>query len=420
MDSIGLADPERLSRMVSPGPRVMFVHHWGVIMAGGEFWIKNLAEQLGAQGVTIVAALRERGPLFTALVEMQIAVRTVPLDFLRARPRRAIVPSGIGLLRSALQLARLARSADARIMHAFSLESAEAALLACGIARLPLVVTVMNCGPFPKLDGWVLRRCDRVIVVSRAVEADVLGLGVSANRVAVIPSGITFEDLPQTRSGHLRRELGISDETPLIGVIATLERKKAQDTLLRAVPAILREYPHAEFVLIGADHSRTSTASGPYETELRQLVSSLGCAHKVHFLGFRASAAALLPDLDVSVLCSRKEALGHAAIESLAVGVPLVATEVEGLKEVVEDGVTGILVPPDDPRALARGVISTLSDRAAAKRLSLTGQQSVRDRFDARHLATRNREVYEALLAPRGAERLRGAESRMVDGRDSA
>jgi glycosyltransferase involved in cell wall biosynthesis len=381
--------------------RVLFVHRWGAIMAGGEVWITNLARCLTARGVAITAALQIRGPLYAALADLGVAVRPVELAYLQATPRRAVVSSGAGVLRSALRLRALVGASGARLIHAFSPEAAQAALIAARLARVPLVVTIMNCGPYPPFDRQILRRSDRVLAVSRAVEGDLLALGIRPERIACIPSGIDFAHLDRAGSGTLRRELGLPAGTPLIGMVATLEPKKAQDVLLRAIPAVLETFPEARFVLLGTDHATTAAAAGPYEAELRRLAHALQIADHVHFLGHRPEAAALLGDLDVSVLCSRKEALGLAAVESLAAGVPFVASAVEGLREVVADGVTGLLVPPDDPPALAAGIAGLLGDRALARRLGAAGRRDVRDRFDADRLALRNLAVYEALLARR-------------------
>jgi glycosyltransferase involved in cell wall biosynthesis len=181
-------------------------------------------------------------------------------------------------------------------------------------------------------------------------------------------------------------------------MVATLEPKKAQDVLLRAVPMVLAAFPAAHFALVGGSHSPGDALTGSYEGDLRRLARSLGVAERVHFLGFRPRAAALLPDLDVSVLCSRHEALGLAAVESMAAGVPLAATAVEGLLEVVEDGVTGLLVPPDDPSSLARSINALLGNRTLAATLAANGRREARARFDANHLAALNRKVYEELL----------------------
>lgn len=378
--------------------RVLFVHRWGVIMAGGEVWIRNLASHLRNLGAQITAALHVRGPLYVALSDLQITTEPVRLDYVRAGHPKELLTSSVGVLESARQLWRLARNSGSQVLHAFSAESAEVAFLAARMGRLPLVVTVMNCGPYPKLDAHIFRHADRVIAASRAVERDLLDLGVPPERIIHITLGINFDELPSTGTGQLREELGIDRATPLIGLAATLERKKAQDVMLRAFPLILEQFPNARLVFLGADHESSAEGYGSYEAELRTLAATLGISQQVHFAGFRKNAPVLIAEFDVSVLCSRKEALGLAAVESLALGVPMVGTAVEGLQEVIEDGITGLLVPPDNPEALAHAINRLLSDRSFASALGKQGRQRVRARFDAARLAQENRAVYEAVL----------------------
>lgn len=384
-----------------PTMRVMFVHRWGLTMAGGELWLKNLSRYLSRQDVVIIPALHTRGPLFPALEAMSIPVHHVQVDFLRATPRWAMATSALGILLTARRLMRLAASAGIDVIHAFSPESAQSALVASRLLGIPLVVTIHNCGPYPAFDRFVLRQADQVIAVSHAVEQDLLSLGVRRDRLACIPVGIAFDERPNARHGELRGQLGVADDTPLVGMVANLEPKKAQDVLLRALPSVLRLFPTAQFVLLGCDKTSTESTLGRYEEALRNLAEELQVTDHVRFMGFCPDAATLISDLDVSVLCSRKEALGLAAVESLAARVPLIASDVEGLREVVDHGRNGLLVPPDDPDALAGAIRILLGNRELGDRLAAQGQETARQRFDATILAARNREIYQALRTNR-------------------
>ncbi|MCG8348313.1 MAG: glycosyltransferase family 4 protein [Chloroflexales bacterium] len=379
--------------------RAMFVHRWGAIMAGGELWLRELIIQLRQQNVAISVALSIDGPLYANLREMGVATHLTELEFLRATPRSALLKSSVGLLHSALRLWGLIIATRTQIVHAFSAEAAEVAYLATRLARAPLTVTVHNCGPFPRFDLMILRCCEQIIAISQAVATDLQMAGIPAQRITLIPSGVTFASRDSGTAGALRQELGLAPTARIIGLIATLESKKAQDVLIAAVPAILARFPDAHILLIGAAHASSPGAPGRYEQQLRQLASDLRVAEHVHFLGYRPAAATFIHQFDVAVLCSRKEALGLAAIEALAAGAPLVATAVEGLKEVVADGNTGLLVPPDDPSALAAAIIRLLADRALGAQLAARGSQAVRERYDAARLAERHCRLYSDLLA---------------------
>lgn len=378
--------------------RVLFVHNWGMTMAGGERWVYNLANHLDQQHVHVVAALHTRGPLYAGIEELGIGVHHVELDFLRATPRAAALTSGLGVLKSALRLRQIIVANDVDIVHAFCPEAAQPAYIAARMARAPVVVTLMNCGPWVAFDEHVLRHCDRVIPNSRAVEHDLLAQGLDPQMLTHIPIGIDMDDERAPRTGRLRSELGVESDTPLIGMVANLERKKAQDTLIRAMPAVLRIFPDAHVVFFGRDKESTPSSAGPYESDLRQLATDLGIANRVHLAGFRPDVRELIPDLDVSVLCSRRDAHPLAAVESLAAGLPFVATAIEGLPEIVDDGDTGLLVPCDDDGQLASAITTLLADRELAQRLAGKAFDVSRERFSASALARQNRAVYDDLL----------------------
>ncbi len=389
---------QETSAQACPPIRAMFVHRWGVIMAGGEIWLKELIVQLRKQNVAISVALHINGSLYTTLRDMGVATHLTELDFLRATPRSELLTSSVGLLRSALRLWGLIKATRVQVIHAFSAEAAEPTLLAARLAQVPCVATIMNCGPYPRFDVHILRHFDAVIAISRAVEADLLASHVPAERMHLIPLGIQFDHSSPITSTDIRNELGLPTDAQLIGLVATLERKKAQDVLIRAAQTICDRFPHAHIVFIGKDHATAPGKLGAYEAELRQLATDLKLTHRVHFLGYRADAAALMHQFDVAVLCSRKEALGLAAVEALAAGVPLVASAVEGLKEVVDDGETALLIPPDDPPALAQAVTRILANPAFGSQLAARGSRTVRERYDAAQLAKRNQHLYTTLL----------------------
>lgn len=374
--------------------RVLLVHRWGVTMAGGERWILNLATHLHHKHVDYLAALSTRGPLYAALENIDIDVHPLMLNFLQAQPRLRLAPSSVKLLHSGWRLSRLISNFGVQIIHGFSPEVAEPAYVASRLTGIPMVITVMNCGPYPPLDVTILRRCGRVIAISKAVERDLIDAGVPQAKIARIPLGIAFADVPSRPTGRLREDLGLSKSTPLVGMMANLEPKKAQDVLIRALPCVIRSVPDVHLAFLGRDKAGTEATPGQYETSLHQIAHDLGLGERVHFLGFRTDAAQLVADVNVAVLCSRREAQGLAAIEALAARVPLVATDVEGLREVVRDKCTSLVVPPDDPDALGSAIVKLMLEREFAKRLADAGSLDVRKRFNASVLAQQNHIVY--------------------------
>jgi glycosyltransferase involved in cell wall biosynthesis len=211
------------------------------------------------------------------------------------------------------------------------------------------------------------------IVVSEKQRRDFVELGIERpERLRVVRYGLNLEPLlsadalPKT----LRAELGVPDSTRLVGVVGRLVRIKGQDVFIRAAVEIARQFPDVHFVLAGGGDARP---------EYEALVAELGLTGRFHFLGWRRDVPNVLANLDVVVLPTVNDFEGTplAVIEALAVGRPVVATDVGGVSEVIKEGQTGLLMPIRDPEAIARGVFRLLSDPATAMALASAGRDLV-------------------------------------------
>ena len=199
---------------------------------------------------------------------------------------------------------------------------------------------------------------DRYLCVSRGVLEAMARGGVPRQRLALVPSGIEPTPPPTI---DLRERLGLAADAPLLGTSAALTGEKRHRDLLAAVPRILERVPEAHLAWFGA---------GPLRRELETERDRMGLSARVHVLGFRDDARALMAQCTIAVLASDNEGIATALIEAQADGVPVVATAVGGVPEVVQDGLTGRLIPRRDPEALAVAVIELLGDaeRRAAMR----------------------------------------------------
>ena len=247
---------------------------------------------------------------------------------------------------------------------------------------------------------------DRLIVPSDAIEDKVRAEGREGARFAVIPNGVDLSRFatPAPRCG-IREELRIPAEAPLLGVIARLEAEKGHRFLLDAMPAILDGSPDAHLLLVG---------EGSEADALRDRARSLGrvVAGRIHFTGRREDVSAITANLDVAVLPSLREAQGISILEAMARRVPVVASAVGGIPEVVTSGVDGILVPPGDPSALAGAVGALLADARARRRIGEAGYRTVADRFSIDAQVRRIEAVYAEELARAGVPlHARGAEA---------
>lgn len=203
----------------------------------------------------------------------------------------------------------------------------------------------------------------------------------------------TLYDPMTADPARVRRELGIAPERPVVGDVAYFypplpdgpftprhligRGVKGHDVLLRAVPRVLERVPDALFVLVGEGWG---PGGAEYASQLKQLASDLGVADAVRFVGARTDVPDTLMAFDVSVQCSLNENLG-GSVESLIMGRPFIASDVGGLPDAVKHEQTGLLVPPDDPAALADAIVRLLTDRRLARQLAANGRRYALERF---------------------------------------
>ena len=216
---------------------------------------------------------------------------------------------------------------------------------------------------------------DRLIVPSESIARKVRGEGRDAARFAIVPNGIDLSRFSgPVRPCALRGEYRIPASAPLLGVVARLEPEKGHRHLIDAMPAILRAVPETWLAIVG---------EGSEADALRAQAAELGSrvAARVVFTGRRDDVSALTSDLTLAVLPSTREAQGISLLEAMARGVPVVASAVGGIPEVVTDGVDGRLVPPGDSAALADAIVELLRDGELRRRLGDAGRRTVVDRF---------------------------------------
>ena len=236
---------------------------------------------------------------------------------------------------------------------------------------------------------------DRLIVPSEAIERKVRSEGRDSARFAVVPNGIDLSRFSgPVRPCALRGEF-ISPSAPLLGVVARLEPEKGHRFLIDAMPAVLRAVPETWLAVIG---------EGSEARALRSRAASLAAAvaRRIVFTGRRDDVSALTADLTVAVLPSLREAQGISLLEAMARRVPVVASDVGGIPEVVTDGVDGRLVPPGDPVALAGAIVELLRDPDLRRRLGDAGHATVAERFSIDAQVRRIQAVYDEELARAG------------------
>jgi len=262
--------------------------------------------------------------------------------------------------------------------------------------RRPLVLrTKHNLYPFRRdpANRWLLARAvDHHVLVAEALRPLFRGLAPDA-RLSIIPSALPPAFAGDGEGGDrskLRRELGLAGDALVVGSSARLEPDKGHADLLRAFARVADGFAGAHLVLAG---------DGAEEGRLAALAGELGLAERVHLLGFRRDIVDVTAAYDVAVLASLSEASSAALKEALALGVPAIASDVGGAREIVADGETGLVVPPGDVEALAGALRALLADPARRAAFGAAGRGRVRDRFSEEKLVASTEALYERLLA---------------------
>ena len=311
-----------------------------------------------------------------------------------------------------IALARLMRQLKCQIVHTNLWTADVLGGVGAAFARVPIRVATVHGEYFTVVEeqgvrrvrkvalSWtyrsVYRLFDRVITVSQAVAEDLVhrqGLRVDPERITVIHNGHDLSRTPRSSASVQRETLGLSPAAPVVVTLANFFPYKGHRWLVEAMPRVIRRYPETVFLLAG---------DGDVLPAIRQKVQDYGIGRHVRFVGSRTDALDLIALSDAVVVPSVSEGLGHVVLEALSLEKPVVATRVGGIPEVIEDGKTGLLVPPRDPGALADAILAVLSNPALAKTLGKNGREVVCARFSAERMVRKTEQLYLDLAAAKG------------------
>lgn len=250
------------------------------------------------------------------------------------------------------------------------------------------------------LERLTLARFDQVITVSHFLCGELRGFGIPSERIHRVPNGIAASlPTPTERAAFrqtVRAELGIPSGAPLIGTAGRLEPAKGYDLLLQAVDRLRAGYPDLRCVIAG---------SGSLEQELKTAAQALGLDGRVIFTGFRTDIPRLLLAMDIFALPSRTEGIPYALLEASAAGLPVVASRVGGVPEIICDGQAGLLVAPEQVEALAAALDRLLREPELAAQMGRRAAADTAAQFTLEAMVAGTCRAYEAAAARRKASR---------------
>ena len=367
------------------------LHVIEAIEAGVARHVADLVSHVEAEHIVVVPPQRIGG--FTdldALERMEAAGAEVELTTMRRSP---LSPQNA---RAILRVRRLIRRRDPAVVHGHAAIGGAVARIAAARSGVPCVYTPHAV--LPARAAIIAERAlrpltARVVAVSASEATSIERLGVAAvDRIVTIPNGIPLGALPPAPV-DLRAMLGREGQAvPLVGTIGRLAHQKAPEVFIHSCAAVARSSPDACFVLIG---------DGPLRDAVAAEVTASGLGDRFLHLPGLTTAAAVLPQLDVFVLCSRYEAGPYVPLEAMHAGTPVVLTDVGGCRELIDHDRSGLLVGAGDVEATAAAVERLLADRGLRARFSERAGERVRADFDVTLMAERVGRLYEQLASDR-------------------
>ncbi len=366
--------------------------------------VVNICVALRRRGLDVRVAHSSKGGrqfcasevLSRKLTEGEVPLYDVPRMRRRINPYQDFLALG--------QLRRLIREVRPQIVHTHMSKAGVLGRLAASLEKTPCVVhsvrgwsfypegSALKRRAFISLERFSARLTDRMLAVSPRQVADGLRAGIgSPADYAVVRSGIDVGRFQNGSgdAGALRRGLGIPAGASVVGTVMALVEQKAPLDFVAAAGAIMRASPHTHFLIVG---------DGPLREPMKEAVRKAAGEERFHFVGHSTDVPCLLGGMDLFLLTSRWEGTPRVILEAMAAGVPVVATGVGGVPEIVEHGQSGLLAPPGDVEALGRHAVRLLRDPGQAREMSRRARRFVADEFDIATVTSRHEQLYAELL----------------------
>jgi glycosyltransferase involved in cell wall biosynthesis len=398
--SVGCSRGGFLSGMSDQGmmaPHKIIFFSDAIFLGGAEEYLKVLVTEINPEKYSPRVALPLR-PATQPLAEF-FRSRGIPVDFVESHGKAALV--------NFMSPWRYFREHKPDLVH-FNLNNSFGCffpVLAAAACRIPIRLATehLTFGLASGRRAGILTKklvkkiltiyLHSTITVSQANKQLLMrDYQISSYRIKLIRNGIDLEKFSCSQTGRqrIRREFGITEDQLLVGTVARFSFQKGHEFTIAAIPAILQSCPQSRFLLVG---------DGPEREKIQQRIQEMNLSPYVTITGERQDIPDLLSALDLFLLTSIFEGLPLSILEAMAAGVPVVATSVNGTPEAVAEGLTGILIPPQDSPAVAQAVISLLTDPEKRKTMSQLSRQRVRKHFDQTFMLRQVEDLYDNIIA---------------------
>jgi len=364
-------------------------------IGGTEHATLRIARAAAERGYRNIAFYRKDSPVVGEFFR-DAGLETAPYELAELSARRPLP-----FVRNTLALRHAFRAHGVDLVHCADIDAALQVAPAGRLAGVPVLCHIRN--PWTSMmrrEAVVLSAVDTFVFVSRDTWST-FAYRVGPARGRVLYDGLDVQAAPdQASRAAVRRELGIAEGVPVIGMTARVSEQKDYITLARAAKRVLDLVPDARFVIVG-DHERHAAHREHYALVQREL-ERLGVADAFIFTGFRSDVARVMGAFDVFVLSTHFEGLPLVILEAMAMQLPVVATAVNGIPEVITSDSVGLLAPHEDDETLAGHLLGLLRDPERARRIAVGGRALVEGEFSARAFGENIATLYADALRGRG------------------
>jgi glycosyltransferase involved in cell wall biosynthesis len=386
---------------------VLFIHHAND-MYGADIGLLHSIKCLDRNKyhpiVILPSDMPPPGMLSSELERLGIEYHFAPLGILRRKylSRRKIIPLLLGLMKGIIYVRSTARKRGVALVYVNTIVTVSGAI-GGRLAGVPVLWHIREILAMPRPIRWALHNAlslcaDRIVCISSAVRDSLLKEAryLAGKSVVVYNAVSVAPGFGAAQGVSLRDELGVPQGAPLVGMVGRVTHWKGQEVLAEAAGQVLQNHPDTHFVAVGgyfADEVH-------YLEKLKSLISSLGLNGKFHLADYRPNVTAVYRALDIFVLPSRKpEPFGRVTVEAMMQGRAVIATDHGGTCELIQQGVTGVLVPPSDSKALVTAIERFLEDRALGEKMGRAAATYALENFGLPRYQDRMRDVIDHLIS---------------------
>lgn len=371
-------------------PDILFVFEYPTLN-GGEFSLLSMLPAAQKAGFRLTALAPTGGGLIDALVRQQVDVIEWP---------QGMTGREESLTARRECLAQVLRDSRPDLLHANSLAMGR---LSGPVAAEAKVQSIGHIRDIVKLSTAAvadLNRHTRLLAVSQTAKVFHIAQGLDIQRTHVLYNGVDLTQFhPRPRTGWLHRELLIEPDALLVGNIGQIIQRKGQNVLAQVAAMLAERLPHVHYLFVGSRYSEKDEAR-EYERNLHATFEESGLQHQAHFLGVRDDIPELLSELDLLVHTARQEPLGRVLLEAGATGLPIIATDVGGTREIFPSATNAaFIIPPNNVQPLATAITNLVNSEPQRQELGRRALQHIQTAFDLENAAPQLVEHYMQLLA---------------------